>query len=125
MNEYEAAVLQFHRGFGGPEGEPFGQDRDLLKLRFALIREELEELESAAGEGEMSQIMKELADLQYVVSGFAVTYGLDLQRAFRLVHESNMTKVKEPQYSETGKLLKGPNYKAPDMSKFEERVNIQ
>lgn len=97
---------------------------DLSQMRFKLIEEELSELKSAADWGEslnkkrLCNLLKELADLQYVISGFAVTYGLPLEEAFLLVHESNMSKLGDdgkPIYREDGKVLKGPNYKAPDL----------
>ena len=109
-------------------------DLDVLRLRMSLLREELREVEEEAGniedviEGEVSQedlkrvkaaLLKELCDLQYVLSGFAVTFGLPLDEAFKRVHESNMSKLGpdgKPIYREDGKVLKGPNYKKPDLS---------
>lgn len=114
-------------------------DLDVLRLRMSLLREELREVEEEAGniedviyqgviEGEVSQedlkrvkvaLLKELCDLQYVLSGFAVTFGLPLDEAFKLVHESNMSKLGpdgKPIYRGDGKVLKGPNYKKPDLS---------
>ena len=114
-------------------------DLDVLRLRMSLLREELREVEEEAGniedviyqgviEGEVSQedlkrvkaaLLKELCDLQYVLSGFAVTFGLLFDEAFQRVHESNMSKLGtdgKPIYREDGKVLKGPNYKKPDLS---------
>lgn len=114
-------------------------DLDVLRLRMSLLREELREVEEEAGniedviyqgviEGEVSQedlkrvkaaLLKELCDLQYVLSGFVVTFGLPLDEAFKRVHESNMSKLGpdgKPIYREDGKVLKGPNYKKPDLS---------
>lgn len=62
--------------------------------------------------------LKELADLVYVCYQYAANLGWDLDKAYRLVHESNMSKLGEdgkPIYREDGKVLKGPNYKAPDL----------
>lgn len=114
-------------------------DLDVLRLRMSLLREELREVEEEAGniedviyqgviEGEVSQedlqrvkvaLLKELCDLQYVLSGFVVTFGLPFDEAFKRVHESNMSKLGpdgKPIYREDGKVLKGPNYKKPDLS---------
>lgn len=114
-------------------------DLDVLRLRMGLLREELREVEEEAGniedviyqgviEGDVSKedlkrvkaaLLKELCDLQYVLSGFAVTFGLPLGEAFKRVHESNMSKLGpdgKPIYREDGKVLKGPNYKKPDLS---------
>ena len=114
-------------------------DLDVLRLRMSLLREELREVEEEAGniedviyqgviEGEVSQedlkrvkasLLKELCDLQYVLSGFAVTLGLPFDEAFKRVHESNMSKLGpegKPIYRDDGKVLKGPNYKKPDLS---------
>ena len=114
-------------------------DLDVLRLRMSLLREELREVEEEAGniedviyqgviEGEVSQedlkrvkaaLLKELCDLQYVLSGFVVTFGLPCDEAFKRVHESNMSKLGpdgKPIYREDGKVLKGPNYKKPDLS---------
>ena len=114
-------------------------DLDVLRLRMSLLREELREVEEEAGniedviyqgviEGDVSKedltrvkaaLLKELCDLQYVLSGFAVTFGLPFDEAFERVHESNMSKLGpdgKPIYREDGKVLKGPNYKKPDLS---------
>lgn len=70
-------------------------------------------------EESISKLLKELADLQYVISHAAVAFGLPLEEAFRLVHKSNMSKLDEngePILREDGKVLKGDNYLAPNLS---------
>ena len=65
------------------------------------------------------QIAKELTDLLYVVLGFGVVLGIDLDKTFKVVHDSNMSKLDDdgkPIYREDGKVLKGPNYVKPDMT---------
>lgn len=121
----EEIVQEFHEAFGHPVGtrlpdpgelENTGQ---LLRLRLRLLREELGELIEACESEPAVNILKELADLQYVLSGFAVTFGLPLNEAFLRVHESNMSKLGEdgkPIYRKDGKVLKGPNYREPDLS---------
>ena len=114
-------------------------DLDVLRLRMSLLREELREVEEEAGniedviyqgviEGDVSKedlkrvkaaLLKELCDLQYVLSGFVVTFGLPFDEASKRVNESNMSKLGpdgKPIYREDGKVLKGPNYKKPDLS---------
>ena len=97
-----------------------------MQLCLQLIREEYRELEEVMYEYtdggdtlDRENLLKELADLQYVVSGFAVRMGLNLEEAFQRVHRSNMSKLGEdgkPIYNDDGKVMKGPNYKAPDLS---------
>ena len=63
-------------------------------------------------------MLKELCDLQYVLSGAAVALGLDIQVAFNRVHDSNMSKLDDngkPVYREDGKIIKGPNYRPPNL----------
>lgn len=103
---------------------------ELLEFRYRLLVEELkevgEEVAIAMTEANMGgigdkvkiRLLKELADLQYVLSGFAVTLGLPLEEAFYRVHKSNMSKLGEdgkPVYRDDGKVLKGPNYQPPNL----------
>lgn len=130
MNETrEEKVLQFHKAFGlSVNQEPSIQ---LLELRKTLISEEVKELvyeidfaikllqEKAEIPKELwTNILKEMADVQIVLSGTAVSLESinNLEDAFNRVHESNMTKLGSdglPVYREDGKVLKGPNYKPP------------
>src|SRR5690606_5216460 len=77
------------------------------------------ELWNAAQTGTISpNLLKELADLRYVLSGLCVALGIDEEECVRRVHESNMSKLGEdgsPIYREDGKVLKGPNYAPPDL----------
>ena len=116
-----------------------GEQGGVLSMRLCLIREEAEEVEDAVClladkvfnaellgidmteeiKAAKAALLKELCDLQYVLSGFAVTFGLPFDEAFKRVHESNMSKLGpdgKPVYREDGKVLKGPNYKKPDLS---------
>lgn len=93
------------------------------ELRMSLMKEELKEVEQAwneeVAEGYEEAVVKELVDLLYVTYGTLVFLGVDADEAFRRVHESNMSKVGDdgrPVYRADGKVLKGPNYKAPDLS---------
>ena len=129
VNERERKVREFHEKFGSDVDHDLsysGGTLGLLDLRLKLIREEFYELEDAAEaflvtntKNDLENILKELADLQYVVSGFAVSFGLPLEEAFNRVHESNMSKLGEdgkPLVRADGKILKSKNYVPPDLS---------
>lgn len=87
---------------------------DNLKFRLDLIMEELDELLTSLHEGDKENALKELSDLMYVVAGFAVTYGWNLDEAFYRVHKNNMGRMYQPDGSiktrEDGKVLKNKNY---------------
>ncbi len=123
-------VQQFHEAFGGAINVPFSDKS--INLRIDLIDEEVEEVVdelmvkdqeglSTNLKPDTKKLTKELADLLYVVYGAAVTFGLPLEEVFVEVHKSNMSKLGEdgkPIYREDGKILKGPNYKEPDLGKL-------
>ena len=116
--QYEM-VREFTKAMGQPLDQPwkFGtlHNNDLEFMRFALIEEEFQEFEGAS---DKENALKELADILYVVYGYAATYGLPIDEAFKRVHESNMSKLGDdgkPLYREDGKVLKGPNYKPADL----------
>ena len=110
--------------------EVFGQDvldrptmpsSELAKLRLELIREECEELTVATNAMDMVEIADALTDILYVVYGAGHAFGINLDACFDHVHASNMSKLGDdgkPIYRDDGKVLKGPNYWAPNMSKF-------
>ncbi len=121
----EDVVREFHEIMGQAVGEK-QPTADLLELRYKLLCEEVKEVgeevayamaESHFKEGVPDKVkirlLKELADVQYVLSGFAVALGLPLEEAFFRVHKSNLSKLGEdgrPIYRDDGKVLKGPNY---------------
>ena len=93
-------------------------------LRVSLINEELEELKKAISERDILEIADALTDLLYVTYGAGHAFGIDLDKCFDEVQNSNMSKLDEngkPIYNESGKVLKGPNYFKPDLSKFIKR----
>ncbi len=115
-------VREFHTAFGVTldhkldYGNPKQEDLELIELRGKLIDEEYDEVCDAVT---AENLLKEFADLVYVIYGTAAAFGWDLDTAFNRVHESNMSKLGDdgkPIYREDGKVLKGPNYKAPDLS---------
>ena len=126
-----ALVAQFMKAMGQPVCQDF-DDMQGIYLGVSLIQEELAELEEAADalrpywlEGKDApedlkrNFTKELTDVAYVTYWLAARVGIDLDAAFRLVHQSNMSKLGpdgKPVKREDGKVLKGPNYKAPDLT---------
>ena len=95
----------------------------IVKLRYDLIKEELNELQNAIKTKNLKEIADALTDILYVTYGAGHAYGIDLDKCFREVQKSNMSKLGEdgkPIYNEKGKVMKGPNYSEPDLKKFVE-----
>ena len=91
------------------------------KLRIDLIKEELEELTEAMNNKDLLEVADALTDILYVTYGAGHAFGIDLDKCFDEVQNSNMSKLDEngePIYNESGKVMKGPNYFKPDLSKF-------
>ena len=90
-------------------------------LRISLIEEELDELKQAMKEKNLKEVADALTDILYVTYGAGHAFGIDLDKCFDEVQNSNMSKLGEdgkPIYNESGKVMKGPNYFKPDLSKF-------
>ena len=98
----------------------FSSDK-INKLRIDLIKEELEELTQGMNDKDLLEVADALTDILYVTYGAGHAFGIDLDRCFDEVQNSNMSKLDEngkPIYNESGKVMKGPNYFKPDLSKF-------
>ena len=98
----------------------FSSDR-INKLRIDLIKEELDELQEAMKNNDLLEVADALTDILYVTYGAGHAFGIDLDKCFEEVQNSNMSKLDEngkPIYNESGKVMKGPNYFKPDLSKF-------
>jgi predicted HAD superfamily Cof-like phosphohydrolase len=113
-------VGEFHRSYELPlRTSPTTQvGTDQVRLRLALIEEEVSELREAAEAGDLVGIADALADIVYVAYGSAHVYGIDLDAVLDEVHRSNMTKLGpdgRPIRRADGKVLKGPDYCAPDV----------
>ena len=96
-------------------------NKKIVQLRYELIREELEELNQAIKNGDMKEIADALTDILYVTYGAGHAFGIDLDKCFSEVQQSNMSKLGsdgKPIYNESGKVMKGPNYFKPDLNKF-------
>ena len=90
-------------------------------LRISLISEELEELKQAIYEKNLTEVADALTDILYVTYGAGHAFGIDLDRCFDEVQNSNMSKLGKdgkPIFNEFGKVMKGPNYFKPDLSKY-------
>lgn len=112
-------VRQFHRKHDQDVNAPVTKNR--LLFRTKLIEEEFDELIEAVlcyymGIGSMEAVLKELGDLQYVLTGFAVTFGIDMDVLMQKIHDSNMTK--EGIKDDSGKVKKGCYYEPPNLSRM-------
>ena len=93
----------------------------IIKLRYDLIKEELDEFEQALKEKNLKEVADSLTDILYVTYGAGHAFGIDLDKCFDEVQRSNMSKLGEngkPIYNDQGKVLKGPNYFEPNLGKF-------
>jgi predicted HAD superfamily Cof-like phosphohydrolase len=91
------------------------------KLRYDLIKEELDELKEALENKDLLEVADALTDILYVTYGAGHAFGIDLDKCFEEVQNSNMSKLDEngkPIYNEAGKIMKGNKYFKPDLSKF-------
>ena len=93
----------------------------IVSLRIDLINEELTELKQAVQKQDLKEVADALTDILYVTYGAGHAFGIDLDKCFDEVQNSNMSKLGEdgkPIYNESGKVMKGPNYFKPDLLKF-------
>ena len=93
----------------------------IINLRLDLIREELSELKEAIEKKDIKEVADALTDILYVTYGAGHSFGVDLDKCFDEVQRSNMSKLGEngkPIYNESGKVMKGPNYFAPNLKKI-------
>ena len=98
----------------------FSSDK-INKLRIDLIKEELEELKEAMKNNDLLEVADALTDILYVTYGAGHSFGINLDKCFDEVQNSNMSKLSEngePIYNESGKVMKGPNYFKPNLTKF-------
>jgi len=91
------------------------------ELRISLINEELEEFKEAIKNNDLKEVADALTDILYVTYGAGHAFGINLDKCFDEVQQSNMSKLSEdgePIYNEFGKVMKGPKYFKPDLNKF-------
>ena len=115
-------VGTFMKTFGQEvKNKPSFSTDKINKLRIDLIVEELEELKEAMNNKDLLEVADALTDILYVAYGAGHAFGIDLDKCFDEVQNSNMSKLGEngdPIYNDSGKVMKGPNYFKPDLSKF-------
>ena len=115
-------VGTFMKTFGQEvKTKPSFSTEKINKLRIDLIKEELQELTEAMNSKDLLEVADALTDILYVTYGAGHAFGIDLDKCFEEVQNSNMSKLDEngkPIYNESGKVMKGPNYFKPDLPKF-------
>ena len=116
------SVKKFMETFGQEIKEKPGFPNDKIKtLRYELIKEELEELRAALDNKDLKEVADALTDILYVTYGAGHSFGINLDKCFAEVQNSNMSKLGadgKPIYNDKGKVMKGPNYFKPDLTKF-------
>ena len=121
MTNFES-VKKFMETFGQEIKEKAGFPNDkITSLRHDLIKEELEELKEAIDKKDIKEVADALTDILYVTYGAGHAFGIDLDKCFKEVQDSNMSKLGsdgKPIFNSRGKVMKGPNYFKPDLSKF-------
>jgi len=116
------SVKKFMETFGQEikEKASFPDDK-ITSLRYDLIKEELGELKIAMNKKDLKEVADALTDILYVTYGAGHAFGIDLDKCFEEVQNSNMSKLGsdgKPIYNDKGKVMKGPNYFKPDLGKF-------
>ena len=121
MTNFES-VKKFMETFGQEIKEKAGfPDHKITLLRYELIKEELDELKEAIDSKDIKEVADALTDILYVTYGAGHAFGINLDKCFEEVQNSNMSKLDlngKPIYNEKGKVMKGPNYFKPNLSKF-------
>ena len=115
-------VKKFMETFGQEikEKASFPNDK-ITSLRYDLIKEELDEFKEAIDKKDIKEVADALTDILYVTYGAGHAFGIDLDKCFEEVQNSKMSKLGndgKPIYNENGKVMKGPNYFKPNLSKF-------
>ena len=116
------SVKKFMQTFGQEvkDKSEFPNDK-IVTLRYDLILEELNELREAIDQKDLKEVADALTDILYVTYGAGHAFGINLDKCFEEVQNSNMSKLGDdgkPIYNEQGKVMKGPKYFKPDLSKF-------
>ena len=116
------SVKKFMETFGQETKEKASFPNDkITSLRYDLIKEELDELKAAIDKRDIKEVADALTDILYVTYGAGHAFGIDLDKCFEEVQNSNMSKLGsdgKPIYNDKGKVMKGPNYFKPNLGKF-------
>ena len=121
MTNFES-VRKFMETFGQEikEKAQFPNEK-ITSLRYDLIKEELDELKEAMDNNDIKEVADALTDILYVTYGAGHAFGINLDKCFEEVQNSNMSKLGsdgKPIYNDKGKVMKGPNYFKPNLNKF-------
>ena len=121
MSNFEKVKI-FMKAFGQEvkEKAEFPSEK-ITQLRYDLIKEELDELKIAIDDRNIKEVADALTDILYVTYGAGHSFGIDLDKCFQEVQNSNMSKLGvdgKPIYNDKGKVMKGPNYFKPNLNKF-------
>jgi len=121
MTNFEKVKI-FMKTFGQEVKNEASFPNDQIKqLRYNLIKEELDELRAAIEEKNLLEVADALTDILYVTYGAGHAFGIDLDKCFNEIQDSNMSKLGEdgkPIYNDVGKVMKGPKYFKPNLNKF-------
>ena len=121
MSNFES-VKKFMKTFGQEVKEKAEfPSIEITSLRYELIKEELEEFKTAIEKRDIKEVADALTDILYVTYGAGHAFGINLDKCFQEVQSSNMSKLGDdgkPIYNEKGKVMKGPNYFKPNLTKF-------
>lgn len=125
MQDQLDAVAAFHKAFGvGIAQTPTATtDKNILSLRHRLMAEENEEYLEAANNNDLVEVADALGDMLYILCGTILTHGMQhiIEDVFSEIQDSNMSKLGldgRPIYRDDGKVMKGPNYRRPDLKQF-------
>ena len=121
MSNFESVKL-FMKTFGQEVKEKAEfPEKKITSLRYDLINEEMLELKEAIEKRDIKEVADALTDILYVTYGAGHAFGINLDKCFKEVQSSNMSKLGKdgkPIYNDKGKVMKGPNYFKPDLNKF-------
>ena len=121
MTNFES-VKKFMQTFGQEvKTKASFPNQKIIHLRLNLIEEELSELREAIDKKDIKEVADALTDILYVTYGAGTAFGINLDKCFKEVHNSNMSKLGsdgKPIYNDQGKVMKGPDYFKPDLKKF-------
>ena len=121
MSNFDS-VRKFMKTFGQEVKEKAGfPNEKITSLRYDLIKEELDEFKEALDKKDLKEVADALTDILYVTYGAGHAFGIDLDKCFEEVQNSNMSKLGsdgKPIYNDKGKVMKGPNYFKPNLGKF-------
>ena len=121
MSNFESVKIFMQTFVQEVKNKPEYPNEKIVKLRYDLIDEELKELKEAIEKKSIKDVADALTDILYVTYGAGHAFGINLDKCFTEVQNSNMSKLGKdgkPIYNEQGKVMKGPNFFEPDLGKL-------